>query len=349
MKMFEPLRIGDLELPNRLVMSPLTRCRAPERLPNAMMAEYYRQRSGAGLIISEGTAVSPMGVGYPDTPGIWSEAQCEAWKPVTDAIHQAGGRIVMQLWHVGRISDPDYLDGRQPVAPSAIAAGGTVSLLRPKRDYAVPRALETDEIHAIVDDYERGAANARKAGFDGVEIHAANGYLPDQFLQSRSNHRSDDYGGSMENRSRFLMEVTDAAISVWGAGRVGVHLAPRGDSHDMGDENPEALFRYVASELGKRRIAFIFTREHYGEAALSPLMKTNFGGCLIANEKLDRDSAESLLQAGDADAVAFGRTFIANPDLVERFRENTDLNHPDPDSFYRGGSVGYIDYPFRKG
>ena len=222
--LFDPLLVGDLELPNRIVMAPLTRSRASAgRVPNQLMAEYYAQRASAGLILSEATAVTPQGVGYVDTPGIWTEEQVEGWKLVTEAVHRTGGRIFMQLWHVGRISDPSLLDGQLPVAPSAIAAGGHVSLLRPQRPYVQPRALETDEIPGIVEAYRRGALNAQRAGFDGVEVHGANGYLLDQFLQSSTNQRTDRYGGSLENRARLLLEVTDAAIEVWGAGRVGVH------------------------------------------------------------------------------------------------------------------------------
>ena len=249
--LFDAAQAGDLHLRNRIVMAPLTRCRATDnRVPTALMAQYYQQRAGAGLIISEATAVSPQGVGYPDTPGIWTDEQVQGWRLVTDAVHNVGGLIVMQLWHVGRVSHPVYLNGELPVSASAIAPEGHVSLLRPMQDYVTPRALETDEIPAIVEAYRLGTKNAQQAGFDGVEIHAANGYLIDQFLQDSSNKRSDRYGGSIENRARLLLEVTDAAISVWGAGKVGVHLAPRGDAHSMGDSNPLATFSYVALALG---------------------------------------------------------------------------------------------------
>lgn len=344
--LFDPVQLGELQLPNRIVMAPLTRCRAVVgRVPNALMAEYYAQRASAGLIISEATAVMPMGVGYPNTPGIWSEEQVEGWKRVTRAVHEAGGRIVMQLWHVGRISHPSYLDGQQPVAPSAIAPQGHVSLVRPKSPYVVPHALDTDEIEEIIEAYRKGAENAQKAGFDGVEIHGANGYLPDQFLQSSTNHRTDKYGGSLENRARFLLEVTDAAISVWGAGRVGVHLAPRCDAHDMGDDDPLATFSYVARELGKRGIAFIFTREHRELPSLSAKLKKAFGGPLIANEKLNQERAAALLESGEADAVSFGKLYIANPDLVERFRQGAGLNRWDVETFYGSTAEGYTDYP----
>ncbi len=348
--LFQPLQVGDLNLPNRIVMAPLTRCRADAgRVPNALMARYYAQRASAGLILTEATSVTPQGVGYPDTPGIWSDEQVEGWKRVTHAVHAAGGRIVLQLWHVGRISHPDYLDGELPVAPSAIAPQGHVSLLRPQRDYVTPRALETDEIPGIVAAYRKGAENARRAGFDGVEIHGANGYLLDQFLQDSTNKRTDAYGGSVENRARLLLEVTDAAIAVWGAGRVGVHLAPRGDAHTMGDSDPLGTFGYVAEQLGKRGIAFIFTRESLGDNRISPALKRRFGGVLIANEGFNRASAQQALTAGEADAVAFGKDFIANPDLPQRLRQDAPLNPYHPETFYGYGlqdrAVGYTDYP----
>ena len=344
--LFDPVKLGELSLPNRIIMSPMTRCRAGKvRVPNALMAEYYTQRASAGLIISEATSVTPMGVGYPDTPGIWSEEQVNGWKMVTGAVHRAGGRIILQLWHVGRISDPLYLDGELPVAPSAVAAKGHVSLVRPIKSFVVPRALERDEIPGIVEAYRRGAENARKAGFDGVEVHGANGYLIDQFLQSSTNQRADDYGGSIENRARLLLEVTDAAVSVWGAGRVGVHLAPRGDANDMGDNDPAATFGYVAKELGRRGIAFIFTREHCNAPALTPVLKKTFGGMLIANEQFTKESAAKVLQEGTVDAVAFGKPYIANPDLVVRFRIEAAMNTPDTTTFYASGPKGYTDYP----
>jgi len=347
--LFDPIQVGDLLLPNRVVMAPLTRCRAGAgRVPTDLMAEYYAQRASAGLILSEATAVSPTGVGYPDTPGIWSDAQVEGWRKATQAVHAAGGRIFCQLWHVGRISDPEHLGGALPVAPSAIAPKGNVSLLRPQRAFVTPRALETVEIPAIVEAYRAGAENAKRAGFDGVELHGANGYLLDQFLQDGSNKRTDAYGGSIENRARLILEVTDAAISVWGPGRVGMHLAPRGDSHAMGDSNPRATFGYLAEQLGKRGIAFIFTRESLGENRLSPELKKRFGGVLIANEAFSRETAQQVLDAGEADAVSFGKTFIANPDLPRRLQENVALNPYDNTTFYGYGqpnvAVGYTDY-----
>jgi len=344
--LFDPVRIGAWNLPNRIVMAPLTRSRAgADRRPNALMAEYYAQRASAGLIISEATSVTPMGVGYADTPGIWSDAQVAGWKLTTKAVHQAGGRIVLQLWHVGRISDPMFLDGALPVAPSAIRPAGQVSIVRPLKSFVTPRALDLAELPGVIEAYRQGAVNAQRAGFDGVEIHGANGYLLDQFLQDKTNHRTDAYGGPIENRARLVLEVADEVISVWGADRVGMHLAPRGDAHDMGDSNPLATFGYVARELGKRRLAFICARESLGNGRIGPQLKSAFGGSYIANEKFTQATAEAVLAAGEADAVAFGVPFIANPDLPERFRENAPLNAADPGTFYAPGPKGYTDYP----
>ncbi len=346
--LFQPLTLGDLTLPNRIIMAPLTRSRAanPGRVPNDLMVEYYRQRASAGLILTEATAVTPMGVGYADTPGIWSDEQVAGWQKITQAVHTAGGRIFLQLWHVGRISHPLFLNGETPVAPSAIKPKGHVSLVRPITEYVTPRALETDEIAGIVEAYRLGAENAKKAGFDGVEIHGANGYLLDQFLQDSTNKRTDRYGGSIENRARLMLEVTDAAIGVWGKDRVGMHLAPRMDSHDMGDSTPRETFGYVARELGKRGIAFICAREHAGDDSIGPFLKKEFGGLFIANEQFTRETAEAAMATGTADAVAFGKLIIANPDLVERFAAHAPLNTPDPATFYAGGEKGYTDYPF---
>ena len=344
--LFDPIALGDLTLNNRIVMAPLTRCRADAgRVPSDLMVEYYRQRASAGLILTEATSVTPMGVGYPNTPGIWSAEQIQGWRTVTDAVHAAGGKIVLQLWHVGRISDPIYLDGQLPVAPSALKPAGHVSLVRPKKEYETPRALETAEIAGVIEAYRNGAENAKEAGFDGVELHAANGYLIDQFLQSRTNQRTDAYGGPLENRARLLLEVTDALIGVWGAGRVGVHLAPRGDSHDMGDDNPAQTFGYVARELGKRKIAFIFTREYAGDDSLTPQLKQQFGGALIANERFTKEQANAWLAEGKADAIGFGVPFIANPDLVKRLEQDAPLNEPRFETFYGSSPEGYIDYP----
>lgn len=345
-KLLDPITIGDLSLRNRVIMAPLTRCRSSEgRVPNALMAEYYMQRASAGMILSEATSVDPMGVGYPDTPGIWSDEQVAGWAAVTDAVHRAGGTILLQLWHVGRISDPIYLDGALPVAPSAIRPKGTVSLVRPKKEFMTPRALERDEIPGIIAAYKRGAENAKRAGFDGVEVHGANGYLLDQFLQDTTNARTDDYGGSPANRARLMIEVVDACIEVWGAGRVGLHLAPRGDAHDMGDSNPIATFGYVAEQMKTRGLAFLCARESLGDNRIGPQLKKIFGGMYIANEGFTAETAQQVLDAGEADAVAFGKTFIANPDLPQRFASSAALNEPKPELFYAQGPAGYIDYP----
>ncbi|MGA2551519.1 MAG: alkene reductase [Burkholderiaceae bacterium] len=344
--LFDPLVLGDLQLPNRIIMAPLTRCHAsPGRIPNELMRDYYVQRASAGLILSEATSVSAMGVGYANTPGIWSDEQVRGWKQVTDAVHGAKGRMLLQLWHVGRISDPIFLDGGLPVAPSAIAPQGYLSQVTPKRRYVTPRALALDEIPLIVAAFRRGAENAQRAGFDGVEVHGANGYLLDQFLQDKSNHRTDAYGGPVENRARLLLEVVDACIAIWGEGRVGVHLAPRGDAHDMGDSDRTTTFSYVARELGRRRIAFICAREALGEDRLGPTLKKAFGGAYIANEGFTQESAQTLIDQGDADGVAFGKLFIANPDLPRRFHLGAALNTPDPSTFYSPGPHGYTDYP----
>lgn len=345
-----PLELGSLTIPNRIVMAPLTRARSgDDRVPTELMVEYYRQRAGAGLIISEATSVSPQGVGYHGTPGIWSDEQVVGWQAVTEAVHEAGGRIILQLWHVGRISDPELLGGDLPVAPSAVAPAGKVKRLRPQRDYVQPRALDVEEIPGIVEDFRRGAENARRAGFDGVEIHAANGYLIDQFLQDSTNHRSDAYGGSVENRARFLLEITDAVAGVWGPEHVGVHLRPRGEEHDMGDSDPRATFGHVATELGRRGIAFLFVREVEAPDSLGGVMRELFGGPVIANDEMDHHDGRRLIDTGMADAVAFGRDYIANPDLAERIVRGAGLNTPVPATFYPDTgddlSVGYTDYP----
>ena len=344
-----PIQFGELKLKNRVVMAPLTRSRATaDRVPTAMMAEYYAQRASAGLIISEATVISEEANGYEKTPGLFTDEQVEGWKLVTNAVHGKGGLIVAQLWHVGRVSHPDLLKGETPVSASNVKQAGYVSLLRPKREYVAPRALEISEIHAITEQYKQAAIKAKAAGFDGVELHAANGYLIDQFLQSKTNLREDEYGGSAENRARFLLEVVDALIEVWGAGRVGVHLAPRGDEHDMGDANPKETFGYVMQELGKRQIAFFFTREYLAEDSISLEMKARSNGVpYIANMRLSREDALELLASGKAEAVSFGKAYIANPDLFERLVEDEPLNELKLENMI-GTDVaeGYIDYPF---
>lgn len=344
--LFQPIQVGAFQLANRIVMAPLTRARAgASRVPNALMRDYYVQRANAGLILTEATSITPQGVGYADTPGIWSDEQVAGWKLVADGVHQAGGLIVMQLWHVGRISDPMFLNGDLPVAPSAIQPKGHVSLVRPEKPFVTPRALETQEVKAIVQQYRIAAENAKKAGLDGVELHAANGYLIDQFLQSSTNHRTDEYGGSLENRARLLLEVVDQLIDVCGADRVGVHLAPRGDAHDMGDANPAETFGYVAAALGQRKIAFIFTREYQADDSITQVIKQKFGGVVIANEGLEKAQAEQLIESGVADVVSFGKKYIANPDLVARLEQNAPFNTLDFGTLYGPDAKGYTDYP----
>jgi 2,4-dienoyl-CoA reductase-like NADH-dependent reductase (Old Yellow Enzyme family) len=344
--LLDPIRIGDLDLPNRVFMSPLTRLRGTEdHVPTPVMAEYYAQRAGAGLIISEGVPVDPMGVGYAQVPGIWNQDQVEAWKPITKAVHDAGGRIFMQIWHVGRISHPIFLLGKLPVAPSAIKPKGNVSLVRPVTEFVTPRALTTEEVRGIVEQFRRGAQNAQAAGFDGVELHGANGYLLDQFLQDGTNLRTDEYGGSVENRARLMLECADAAASVFGPGRVGMHLAPHSPSHDIHDSDPPTTFTYVIRELGRRGLGFICARDPLGPNHLGKALKDAFGGVVVTNEGYTRETAEQVLERGEADAVAFGKLFIANPDLPLRFAENAVLNAPVPETFYSHGEVGYVDYP----
>lgn len=347
--LFEPITLGALALPSRIIMSPLTRSRASEgRVPNDLMREYYTQRTSAGLIFTEATCINPRSVGYSDTPGIWSQEQVAGWRRITDGIHATGGRIVCQLWHVGRLSHPDFLDGWLPVAPSAIACPGEIRIPSGHAPYPTPHALTVDEIRAIIADYAQAARNAKEGGFDGVEIHGANGYLPDQFLRDGTNRRADEYGGPVENRARFLLEATDAAISVWGADRVGVHLSPRDmDHHGIVDSDPAATFGYVASEMGKRNVAYLFIRESLGGGPrFLPEIKRLFGGPVIANEGFTPEQAQHVLDSGEADAVAWGQQFIANPDLPKRLAHGLPLNAPNPATYYAPGATGYTDYPF---
>jgi 2,4-dienoyl-CoA reductase-like NADH-dependent reductase (Old Yellow Enzyme family) len=348
--LLDPIQVGDLHLPNRVFMAPLTRLRGTaDHVPTPIMIDYYTQRAGAGLIISEGIPIDPLGVGYANVPGLWSQQHVEAWKPITQSVHDHGGHIFAQIWHVGRISDPIFLNGQLPVAPSAIAATGTVSLIRPPKNFVTPRALENSEVKGVVEAFHRGAQNAQAAGFDGVELHGANGYLLDQFLQDGSNHRIDEYGGPIENRARLMLECAEAAISVFGPGRVGMHLAPRGDSHGISDSNLTATFSYIARELGRRKLAFIAARERVGPDSLGPTLKQLFGGIFVANEAIDQNTGQQLLDEGKADAVAFGKLFIANPDLPTRFSRHAPLNRPEPTTFYAPGAEGYIDYPSLQG
>ncbi len=332
--LFEPIKIGDLSLNNRIILAPLTRCRANyQRVPNDLIKKYYCQRASFGMLISEATSVDIFGVGYPRTPGIWNEDQVNSWRNITDAVHEKGGTILMQLWHVGRVSDPVYT-GQAPIAPSAIPPKHKVSLVRPEKYYDTPREVTVEEIKQIVEHFRNAAKNAKKAGFDGVELHGANGYLLDQFLRSYSNIRKDQYGGSIENRVKFPLEAVDAVIDVWGSGRVGYHISPRGDILEVNDENPLALFSYFVSELSKRNLAFICAREYEAKDSISPKLKSLFSGKYILNERFTKESGENAILNGNADAIAFGTLSIPNPDLVQKFKMNETLNQPNPKYFY---------------
>jgi N-ethylmaleimide reductase len=353
-KIFEPIRFGAFDLKNRIVMAPLTRCRtdAPDFAPTEMNATYYAQRASAGLIVSEGTQISPEGQGYFGSPGIYSSKQIEGWRLVTDAVHKAGGKIVAQLWHVGRISHPyTQPDGKLPVAPSAIRAEGQSITPKGMQDNVVPHELDVAEIKVIVDQFARGARNARDAGFDGVEIHGANGYLIDQFLRDGSNHREDEYGGSVENRVRFALEVVDAVCTVMGGKHVGIRLSPVNPANDMRDSNPQAVFGHLIERLSQRNLAFLHVLEgHARETRNVPgfdyaWAKNHFNGMYIANNCYTRDMAIEAVEKGTADLVSFGRAFISNPDLVERLKRNAPLTLEKPHTAYRGGAEGYIDYP----
>jgi N-ethylmaleimide reductase len=353
--LFDPIQIGDIAINNRVVMAPLTRCRADALngdVPgSAMNVEYYRQRSNAGLIISEGTQVSPTGKGYMATPGIYSDAQVEGWKRITQAVHEAGSKIVAQIWHVGRITHPDLIGGAQPVAPSAIKPNVEAYTPKGKVDLLEPHALTVDEIVNIVEQFQRAAANAIRAGFDGIEIHGANGYLVDQFLRDGANQRTDIYGGSIENRCRFALEIVDAVIKEIGAGRVGIRLSPVTPANDLSDSNPQAVFGHLIEELTKRGIAFIDMVEGAtgGSRDLPGFdyawAKNTFTGTYIANNGYTRDMAMEAVSSGKADAVAFGRLYISNPDLVQRLKLNAPLTEPNPQTFYGPDHAGYTDYP----
>ncbi|GAB6094862.1 alkene reductase [Desulfatiferula olefinivorans] len=350
--MFSPITLGALHLKNRLVMAPLTRNRAGENLaPGDLNAEYYAQRAGAGLIVSEGSQISPQGQGYPGTPGIYSSEQVEGWKTVTRAVHEKGGLMVIQLWHVGRISHPLLQPGgARPVAPSALAPAGEIFTPEGPKPFETPRALETEEIQEIVAQFAGAAKLAVDAGFDGVEIHGANGYLIDQFIRDGSNRRTDRYGGSLENRLRFLGEVTGAVCDAVGPDRVGVRLSPENTFNDITDSDPQSTFNGAARMLSGFGLAFLHVVEGdfvSGQARLDyRQLKDRFKGPYMANGGYDRERIARSLLHGDADAVSLGKLFLANPDLVERFRKNAPLNVPDQATFYGGGAKGYTDYPF---
>lgn len=357
MKLLSAYKLGPYELKNRMIMAPMTRNRAGKgNAPQPMNALYYAQRAGAGLVITEAAQVSPQGLGYPDMPGIYSLEQIAGWRLVTDLVHKRGGLIFLQLFHCGRISHPSLQPGgAAPVAPSPIKPKGEAMTYKGPRPFVEPRALKTEEIPGIIEQFRRGAENAREADFDGVELHAANGYLIDQFLRDGANQRRDQYGGSVDNRARFLFEVTEAAINVLGDGRVGVRISPENPFNDMYDSNSESLFSHLAEGLNRFPLAYLHVVEidlfnpAVYNGALNPItqkVRGIFKGTYITNGGYDRNMAERVLERGDADLVSFGRLFLANPDLPERFCKGAPLNEPDPNTFYGGDEKGYTDYPF---
>ncbi len=361
--LFDKIKLGDITLANRIVMAPLTRMRSkqPGNIPQEINAKYYAQRATAGLIISEATQVSQQGQGYPATPGIYSEDQVKGWRLVTDSVHKAGGKIFLQLWHVGRVSHRSHQpNGDLPVSASAIKPenSGTFSAQWKPVSLETPRALELSEIPSIINDFKKGAENAKAAGFDGVEVHGANGYLIDQFLQDGSNKRTDIYGGSVENRARLLLEIIDSVISIFGKDRVGVRLSPYGTFNDMKDSDPKALFSYVLDELNIRGIAYVHMIEPRATSAggnddfnpeapsTSQLFKKHFKGIFISAGGYNSELAKKAIDSGQTDAIAFGRLFISNPDLPKRLKLGHDLNKYDRSTFYGGSEKGYTDYPF---
>lgn len=351
--LFSPVKLGSIALNNRIVMAPLTRNRAGEGgVPYALNVEYYAQRATAGLIVTEATPISPMAHGYPALPGIYTDAQIAGWKKITDAVHAKGGKIVIQLWHVGRISHPSLLDGALPVAPSAIKPAGKAFTYKGLVDYVEPRALDANELPAIVQDYVHATKCAMAAGFDGVEIHAANGYLLDQFLRDGSNKRTDNYGGSFENRARLLLEVTDAVVKTIGSDKVGVRLSPVNPFNDMKDSSPQALFNFAAESLNQFNLAYLHAVEGgiHGGGIADPFdfesFRKMFKSSYMANLSYDKARGNAAIASGHADCIAYGVPYIANPDLVERFKKDAPLNEADSKSFYGGNEKGYTDYPF---
>lgn len=349
--LFTAFPIGDLQLPNRVVMAPMTRCRAEGHVPNELMQRYYEQRASAGLIISEATQVQPTSIGYPHTPGIHAAAQIAGWRQITDGVHRAGGRMFLQLWHVGRIAHPAFT-GAVPVAPSPIAAKGNSYTPKGPQPFAVPHELTVAEIRDLVAAFKQGAENAKAAGFDGVEIHGANGYLPDQFLRDGTNQRRDEYGGSPDKRARFLLEVTRVAVEVFGADRVGVRLSPSGTFNDMQDSDPETTFVTAVRRLSDLPLAYVHLVEataadlrHGGVEVPTAVLRAAYPGRLMLNGGYDAARAEAVLASGAADLVSFGTSFLANPDLPVRLQQGAELNAADTATFYGGGEKGYVDYP----
>jgi N-ethylmaleimide reductase len=350
--LFSAVTVGNIKLSNRMVMAPMTRNRAAAgNVPQAMNVEYYRQRASAGLIITEASQVSPEGVGYPATPGIYSDQQVAGWQKVTDAVHEAGGHIYIQLWFCGRISHPDLLPEQQtPVAPSAIRPEGEAVTFEGMKAFVEPRALQVDEINDIVSQYRHAATMAKKAGFDGIEIHAANGYLIDQFLRDGSNKRTDEYGGSRENRMRFLNEVLDAVLQVWDSNQVGIRLTPENSFNSMSDSDPQTHFQYFITQLNPRKLAYLHLLEGDMTNASRKVdyraLRDAYHGIYIANNGYDKVRAQAAISKGDCDLVAFGVPFLANPDLVYRYKNDLPLNVAEKGTFYGGDETGYTDYPF---
>jgi N-ethylmaleimide reductase len=356
--LFRPIQVGDYELRNRIIMAPLTRRRATDNhIPTDIMITYYEQRASAGLIIAEATNISPQAVGYMNTPGIYNHRQIDRWKPVTKAVHQKGGLIFLQLWHVGRVSHPLLQPNYQlPVSASAIPVEGEVMTPEGRKKHETPRALETDEISGIIDDYKNASMGAMEAGFDGIEIHGANGYLPDQFLHDDSNVRTDLYGGSIQNRCRFILEITKACCDAIGSGKVGIRLSPSGVYKGMFDQNPVELYQYLIQQLNEFNLAYLHLMEpyvplepaekyqHY-KNPVTPYFRKFFKGPLMTNVDFNYETGNRVIEEGHADMVAFGKLFISNPDLVERFKEHHPLADWDKDTFYYGGAKGYTDYP----
>lgn len=352
--LFSPLRLGALDLPNRIVMAPLTRARATRaHVPTAIMAEYYRQRASAGMIVSEAIGISRQGLGWPGAAGLWSKEQVDGWRGVTRAVHEAGGRIVAQLWHMGRTVHPDYIGGAAPLSASATTAPGRAYTYSGKKPYAAARAADADDIARTINEFAAAAANAVAAGFDGVQVHAGNGYLIDQFLRDSTNRREDQYGGDLVGRLRLLDDVVRSVAAVAGCDRTSVRISPNGDSQGVNDSNPESLFVAAATMLRPHDLAFLDIREPgfdgtFGKAdrpPIAPAIKAAFGGPVILNSDYDPVRAERAVASGAADAIAFGRPFVANPDLVDRIARGTPLAGPDPQTWYAGGADGYIDYP----
>ncbi len=350
--LFDPIQLGDISAQNRIIMAPLTRSRAGQsRIPNELMAKYYGQRAGAGLIITEATAISPQGYGWFGAPGIYAQAHVEGWKLVTDAVHAKGGKIVLQLWHMGRVSHPDFQNGELPLAPSAIAAEGMANTPDGKKPYVTPREMTIEQIRLTVEDYARAAGQAIEAGFDGVEIHAANGYLLDQFIRDKSNKRVDEYGGDAENRIRIVLEVIDAIAAKIGQRKIGIRLSPNIDYNGMGDSDPANTYSVLMRALNKYDLAYVHVRETLpkeGETAplwVTSIIREIYDGNLIVNGGYSNARAGQAIEKDEADAVAFGVPFISNPDLVERYRTGAALNQPDQTTLYAGGLEGYTDYP----